>query len=291
MGTKILVTGGNGQLGSELRELAQEFPSFEMVFTDVAELDITNAGAVQKIMQAEKPAYLINCAAYTAVDKAEAEPEMARKLNALAPGILATESFKAGCRMIHISTDYVFDGTNHTPYTEDEPANPASVYGRTKQEGEQFCLGNNPRSIIIRTAWLYSAFGNNFVKTMIRLGQERDQLGVIFDQVGTPTYAQDLARAILQIVAKTASGEKEFVAGIYHFSNEGVCSWYDFARAVLEMYGIDCMVNPIHTIDYPTPAKRPHYSILDKSKIKTTFELQIPYWRNSLTKCIEKLKS
>ena len=230
--TKILITGANGQLGSEIRKSSVLFPDFSFVFTDLNELDITSPSAVAAMLAEEKPQWLINCAAYTAVDKAETEEETAWLINAVAPAILAEKSKAVGCRFVQISTDYVFDGKNHRPYIEDDEVCPTSIYGKTKLEGELISLTNNPETLVIRTSWLYSSFGNNFVKSMIKFGKERDQLSVIFDQIGTPTYAGDLAVAILEIIRKTESGESEFVPGTYHYSNEGVCSWYDFTIAI-----------------------------------------------------------
>ena len=287
---KILITGANGQLGSEIRKSSHLFPEMDFVFTDLNELDITNPDAVEAMLAEEKPRWVINCAAYTAVDKAESESETAKLINAFAPTILAEKSRAIGSRFVQVSTDYVFDGKNYLPYTEVDHVCPTSVYGKTKLEGEMFSLLNNPETIIVRTSWLYSSFGNNFVKSMIRLGNERDQLNVIFDQVGTPTYAGDLAMAILEIIGKTESGTCEFVPGTYHYSNEGVCSWYDFAIAIHQIYGINCQVGAIESKDYPSPVARPPYSVLNKSKIKSIFGIQIPYWRSSLEKCITEIK-
>lgn len=289
--TKILITGSNGQLGSEIRKSSNLFSDFDFVFTDLNELDITNPFAVEALLAEEKPQWLINCAAYTAVDKAETEEETAWLINAVAPAILAEKSKAAACRFVQISTDYVFDGKNYRPYLEDDEVCPTSVYGTTKLEGELISQTNNPETLVIRTSWLYSSFGNNFVKSMIKLGKERDHLNVIFDQIGTPTYAGDLATAILEIVHKTESGACEFVPGTYHYSNEGVCSWYDFALAIHQIYGINCQVDAIESKDYPSPVARPHYSVLNKSKIKGIFGIQIPYWRNSLEKCIQEIKN
>lgn len=288
--TKILITGANGQLGSEIRKSSVLFPDFSFVFTDLNELDITSPSAVAAMLAEEKPQWLINCAAYTAVDKAETEEETAWLINAVAPAILAEKSKAVGCRFVQISTDYVFDGKNHRPYIEDDEVCPTSIYGKTKLEGELISLTNNPETLVIRTSWLYSSFGNNFVKSMIKFGKERDQLSVIFDQIGTPTYAGDLAVAILEIIRKTESGESEFVPGTYHYSNEGVCSWYDFTIAIHQIYGIDCIVNSIESKDYPSVVARPPYSVLNKSKIKTIFGISVPYWRQSLEKCIIEIK-
>ena len=282
----ILITGANGQLGNEMRVLSVEHPEYTCFFTDVAELDICNEQAVSDFVKANNIHVIVNCAAYTAVDNAEDNVELCTKLNADAVGYLAKAAEANGAEFIQISTDYVFDGTAHIPYQETEPTCPNSVYGKTKLAGEQNALSLCSRSMVIRTAWLYSTFGNNFVKTMIRLGKERDSLGVIFDQVGTPTYARDLARAIFAAIRQGV------VPGVYHFSNEGVCSWYDFTKAIHRLAGITtCSVKPLHTSEYPTKAKRPHYSVLDKTKIKETYHIEIPYWMNSLQSCIAELEA
>lgn len=286
--TKILVTGANGQLGSEINKISGQFSRLEFCFTDVAELDITNPEKVAEFLSGFKPDFLVNCAAYTNVDKAETDVATATLLNATAVGILAEQSAKTGCKMIHVSTDYVFDGNGPRPYREDGRVDPQSAYGRTKLEGELLCQKLNPESLIIRTSWLYSAFGNNFVKTMVRLGNERSELGVIADQIGTPTNAADLASAILTIISSVKSGEKAFVAGIYHYSNEGVASWYDFTKAIFDIAEINCFVKPIATEDYPSPVQRPPYSVMNKSKIKLIFGLKIPHWRDSLTEYFQK---
>ncbi len=280
----ILITGCNGQLGNEMQLLEKLHPAHTYINTDVAELDITNRDAIETFVNEHQIDGIVNCAAYTAVDKAESNVELCQLLNAEAPAYLAKAIGRRGGWMIQISTDYVFDGTNHTPYTEDETTCPNSVYGRTKLEGEQNVQKYCEQSIIIRTAWLYSTFGNNFVKTMIRLGKEKPELGVIFDQIGTPTYARDLAVAIFTAI------EQGIVPGIYHFSNEGVISWYDFTKAIHRIAGITtCKVRPLHTSEYPTPANRPHYSVLDKSRIKRVYGLDIPYWEDSLAECIRQL--
>ena len=282
----ILITGANGQLGNEMRVLSAENPEYTYFFTDVAELDICNEQAVLDFVKANNIHVIVNCAAYTAVDNAEDNVELCTKLNADAVGYLAKAAEANGAEFIQISTDYVFDGTAHIPYQETEPTCPNSVYGKTKLAGEQNALSLCSRSMVIRTAWLYSTFGNNFVKTMIRLGKERDSLGVIFDQVGTPTYARDLARAIFAAIRQGV------VPGVYHFSNEGVCSWYDFTKAIHRLAGINtCSVKPLHTSEYPTKAKRPHYSVLDKTKIKETYHIEIPYWMDSLQSCIAELEA
>lgn len=280
----ILVTGCNGQLGSEMQLLEKENPQHTFFNTDVEELDITDQDTIEKFVAYNGIDGIVNCAAYTAVDKAEANEELCTRLNAEAPAYLAAAVGRRGGWMIQISTDYVFDGTKHTPYTEDDDTCPNSVYGKTKLVGELNVQKLCENSMIIRTAWLYSTFGNNFVKTMIRLGKEKPELGVIFDQIGTPTYARDLAVAIFAAV------NKGIVPGVYHFSNEGVISWYDFTKAIHRIAGINtCHVRPLHTAEYPTPAKRPHYSVLDKTKIKNTFGIEVPYWEESLRECIEKL--
>ena len=280
----ILITGCNGQLGNEMQLLEASHPQHTYFNTDVAELDITNQEAIEAFVNDNQIDGIVNCAAYTAVDKAEDNEELCTKLNAEAPAYLAAAIGKRRGWMIQISTDYVFDGTQHTPYTEEADTCPNSVYGKTKLVGElnvqKFCA----QSMIIRTAWLYSTFGNNFVKTMIRLGKEKPELGVIFDQIGTPTYARDLAVAIFAAI------EQGIVPGVYHFSNEGVISWYDFTKAIHRIAGITtCHVRPLHTSEYPTPAKRPHYSVLDKTKIKSVYGIEIPYWEESLQACIAKL--
>ena len=282
----ILITGANGQLGNEMRALSVEHPEYTYFFTDVEELNICNEQAVMDYVEDHQIHVVVNCAAYTAVDNAEDNVEFCTKLNADAVGYLAKAAEANRAEFIQISTDYVFDGTAHIPYQETEPTCPNSVYGRTKLEGEQNALLFCTRSMVIRTAWLYSTFGNNFVKTMIRLGKERDSLGVIFDQIGTPTYARDLARAIFAAISQGV------VPGVYHFSNEGVCSWYDFTKAIHRLAGITtCKVKPLHTEEYPTKAKRPHYSVLDKTKIKETYHIEIPYWMDSLQGCITELEA
>lgn len=281
----ILVTGANGQLGNEMQVLARENLQHTYFFTDVQELDICDEQAVYAYVSEHKIDIIVNCAAYTAVDKAEDNVELCDKLNNIAPGYLARAAQANGAAMIQVSTDYVFDGTAHIPYTEEEPTCPASVYGSTKLAGEQNVMDHCEKAMVIRTAWLYSIYGNNFVKTMIRLGQERDSLGVIFDQIGTPTYANDLAQAIFAAI------NKGVVRGIYHFSDEGVCSWYDFTIAIHRLAGIaSCKVKPLHTADYPAKAPRPHYSVLDKTKIKDTFGIEIRHWEESLKRCINQLR-
>jgi len=293
-GVAILVTGACGQLGNEMQLQAAAHPQYTWYFTDVVSadggavpvrpLDITDSAAVSAFVDDNAIDVIVNCAAYTAVDKAEADEVKALLLNATAPGYLAAAIEKRGGKLIQISTDYVYDGTAHTPYTEDCPTCPTSAYGRTKLAGEQAVQAANPTAMIIRTAWLYSTFGNNFVKTMLRLGGEKEQLGVIFDQIGTPTYARDLAVVIMTAICQGIR------PGIYHFSNEGVISWYDFTKAIHRIAGITtCHVRPLHTAEYPTPAARPHYSVLDKTKIKQTYGIEVPYWEDSLRECISRL--
>lgn len=280
----VLVTGCNGQLGSELRQLTGKGCTANFIFADIDTLDITDAEAVKKFIEEKSIDVVVNCAAFTAVDKAESNEEACMKINAEAPGYLAEAVAARGGSMIHVSTDYVFDGHGCIPYKEDDATCPATVYGRTKLLGEKNVLEKCASSVIIRTAWLYSSFGNNFVKTMIRLGRERKELGVVFDQIGTPTYARDLAGAILAIL------DKGIVPGIYHYSNEGVISWYDFAKSIHRLAGIEGVdVKPLHTYEYPAPAKRPYYSVLDKTKIKQTYSIEIPYWMDSLKECIDVL--
>ena len=280
----ILITGANGQLGNEMRVLSAEHPVHTYFFTDVEELDICNAEGVKTFVKDNHIDIIVNCAAYTAVDKAEDNAEFCDKLNHMAPGYLAEAAEAYGAGLIQISTDYVFDGTAHIPYTEDAPTCPNSVYGRTKLSGEQEVMSRCTRAMIIRTAWLYSTFGNNFVKAMLRLGRERESLGVVFDQIGTPTYAADLAQAIFAAI------EQGIKPGVYHFSNEGVCSWYDFTLAIHRLAGITtCKVSPLHTDEYPAKAPRPHYSVLDKTKIKQTYNIEIPHWEKSLETCVKQL--
>ncbi|AJI56351.1 dTDP-4-dehydrorhamnose reductase [Francisella philomiragia] len=288
---KILVTGSNGQLGSELKELVSnsklEIQNYTFIFADSKLLDITDHQAVKKFIVDNDIKVVINCAAYTAVDKAETDIEMADKINHLAVANIAIVAKEHGIKLVHISTDYVFDGHSYRPYLEDDQTNPQGVYGSTKLAGEQAILDINPKnSIIIRTSWVYSYYGNNFVKTMLRLGRERDSLGVIYDQVGTPTYAKDLAKAILDIVPRIQNSKLE----IYNYSNEGVTSWYDFAKEIMSIAKLNCQINPIETVDYPTPAKRPHYSVLNKTKIKEDFNIEIPYWKDSIYRCLRKLE-
>lgn len=280
---KILVTGSNGQLGNEIRELAGRYSHYQFIFTDINELDISNADSVHRFIIFHNPDVIINCAAYTAVDKAETDQGVAYLINAKAPGNLAKEAAETGAFMVHISTDYVYDGRNYQPYSETDKKNPLSVYAKSKSAGEEAVQEAGGKAIIIRTSWLYSSFGHNFIKTMMKYGTERDSLNVVFDQTGTPTYARDLAKTILAIIPQAMNLEN---IEIYHYSNEGVASWYDFALAIHEFAGIECKINPIATAEYPLPASRPFYSVLDKSKIRKKFKIEIPYWRDSLKDCI-----
>lgn len=287
---KILVTGAYGQLGNEIKVLSENYPDFQFIFTDVDSLNITNENQVRNLFEQEKPEMVVNCAAYTAVDKAETEMEAAQKVNTTAPALLAKYTRLHNCGFIHISTDYVFNGKSYLPYSEEDPVHPESVYGKTKLAGENFILSSESKAVIIRTSWLYSSFGSNFVKTMLRLGKERDLLKVVFDQVGTPTYAADLAKAVLSIASVFENEPDNFKTGVYHFSNEGVASWYDFAKSIFEISGLNCKVLPVLSDEFPTTAKRPAYSVLNKSKIKSTFNLEIPYWKESLEICLKKLQ-
>lgn len=281
----VLVTGKNGQLGNELNVLSKNYPDFEFVFTDVTELDITDTEKVSDFFDRYKPAICINAAAYTTVDKAETNKEIALKINADAVGNLAYNCNKANTRFIHISTDYVFDGTATTPYTEDHPVCPVNFYGESKLKGEEMALKKLPAAVVIRTSWVYSFYGNNFVKTMLRLMKERESISVINDQSGSPTYAADLAAAIIKIAVIS-----ENKGGVYHFSNDGIISWYDFAVAIRDIAGLHCAIKPIDTSGYPTPARRPAYSVMNKEKITSTFGIELKNWRESLQKCIALLQ-
>ena len=284
----ILITGAGGQLGREFQALSERYPGFSFIFANQQLLDVTDESAVSRFFEQQVLHCCINCAAYTAVDQAEREPEAARQANTDAPRWLAQASAQQGIPLIHYSTDYVYHSAQNTPFKEEAPTSPRSVYARTKLAGEQAAMEANPLAMIIRTSWVYSRFGHNFVNTMLRLGRERDSLRVVFDQIGTPTYARGLAAATLDILVKAQAGEVpvQALGGIYHYSDEGVCSWYDFALAIFELAGIGCAVQPIETKDYPTPAPRPPFSVLNKAKIKTAFGLEILHWRQRLAEML-----
>ena len=285
----ILITGAKGQLGNELRELSKQYYGYDFIFTDIDTLDITNSASVTEFISNLRPEWIVNCAAYNLVDKAESEPEAALLINGTAVKNLAEAISGTDCRFIHVSTDYVYDGNASVPYDESTVTNPQSAYGRSKLAGEKYAL-LHPASMIIRTAWLYSSHGNNFVKTMLRFGAEKESLGVVFDQTGTPTYAADLAAAIMSIISGVIRNQFAFKAGIYNYSNEGVCSWYDFAAEIMEEAGLKCHISPILSKDYKQAAKRPSYSVMDKNKIKENYNLVIPHWRTSLVKCLKIIK-
>ena len=281
-----LITGARGQLGNELKMASKKYFGNDFIFTDVDTLDITDGDKLNDFIKKHKPNWIINCAAYNFVDKAEEEYEKAVMINGLAVKNIVSVIRDTSCRLIHISSDYVFDGKSTVPYRESDPVNPLSAYGKSKLEGEKYAMVH-PYSMVIRTSWLYSSFGNNFVRTILRLASEKDSLQVVNDQVGSPTYAADLAHSILNIVAGINSNQIAFNAGIYNYSNEGSCSWYEFAVAILEEAGINTPVNPVKTAEFPTLAKRPHYSVLSKVKITENYRLAIPHWRTSLAKCIK----
>lgn len=287
----LLITGANGQLGQELKQLEQAYPWFRFITTDKSELDISQPAAIDAFFKKNQLDACINCAAYTAVDKAESEQEMAALVNVKATEWLAIACSEYDIPLIHFSTDYVYHSDHNRPFVETDATSPKSVYARTKLQGSLAALAANPKTIVIRTSWVYSSFGHNFVKTMLRLGEERDTLNIVYDQVGTPTYARDIASACLHIVQHLFEKPVEqSLYGIYHFSNEGVNSWYDFALAIFELTGIDCQVSPILSSQYPMAAARPAYSVLDKQKIKSTFGLEIPHWRASLKACLQALQ-
>ena len=288
---RVLITGANGQLGSEIRELAVNYSKLDLFFRNSHELDICSFEALQNFIIDHKINVVINCAAYTAVDKAEEDAEIAERVNSMGVSNLVNALAKVNGKLIHISTDYVFDGDHDIPYKESDPVSPIGVYGKTKRAGELAVINSNIDAIVIRTSWLYSSYGNNFVKTILRLGNEKKSINVIVDQRGTPTYAKDLAKTCLDILCGESSANINNNGKIYHFSNEGVTSWYDFAISIIELGGEKCKVKPIQTKDYPTLAKRPQYSVLNKSKIKTAFKIKIPHWIDSLEDCIKKIKS
>lgn len=289
--THVLVTGGSGQLGQSIRRLVEHNPDYRFFFPSRDRLDIANLKSINDYFDKQKFDVIVNCAGYTAVDQAESEPELAEQLNHLAVEKLAVIAKKQQAKLIHLSTDYVFSGTSCKPYVEDNNPQPRSVYGFTKLKGEQVVqsiMQND--AVIIRSSWIYSEYGNNFVKTMLKLAKEQDELNVISDQIGTPTYADDLARTIMIILQSDMFNRLKFKSCLYHYSNEGVCSWYDFAKIIFKLASIDCRVNPIESIYYPASAKRPHYSVLNKAKIKQNFNLVIPYWTDSLQQCLKSLQ-
>lgn len=281
----ILITGSHGQLGNEMQQAAKSFPAFNYLYTDIEDLDICDKDALNAFVKANHVNIIINCAAYTNVDKAEDDVELCYKINRDAVRNIGEVATENKLKVVHVSTDYVFDGTNYLPYTENQQVCPATVYGKSKLAGELALLESCDQAVIIRTAWLYSSFGNNFVKTMMRLGTERDSINVVFDQIGSPTYAADLADTILKLV-----NHESFIPDIYHFSDEGVCSWYDFTKSIHRIAGITCDVRPIETKDYPARTPRPHYSVLNKAKIKSIYGITIPHWEESLVRCIDILK-
>jgi len=285
----ILVTGSNGQLGNELKEAAKNYYGYQFIFTDIDTLDITDKDQTETFIRNADPGWIINCAAYNLVDKAEKEQDKAILINSSAVSNIAEAIRESECKLIHISSDYIFDGNSNVPYNEGSLPNPLSAYGKSKLEGEKAALMHYG-SMVIRTSWLYSFFGANFVKTILAKGKENDRLRVVFDQTGTPTYAADLASAIMIIISGVIRNKLAFHAGIYHYSNEGVCSWYDLATEVVKEAGLDCNIIPVLSKDYQSTAKRPAYSVLDKTKIKETYNLEIPHWRTSLKRCIKMLK-
>jgi dTDP-4-dehydrorhamnose reductase len=291
MNSKILVTGANGQLGNEIRRICRNFPGLEFIFTDVDMLDITNPDAVSVFMEASKPAIVVNCAAYTNVDGAEENVKNVRKINSLAPQVLAAACAMQDAFLIHISTDYVFDGESTNPYTEEDETNPISVYGNSKLEGEEKIKTVFDNYLIIRTSWMYSEFGHNFVRSIIALAKERESLTIVNDQIGSPTYARDLANCIIDIIIKSILNPKAYLPGIYHYANQGTCTWYDFAQEILNITGIKgCKLIPVSTDQYPAVAKRPKYSVLDTSKVRESFGIGIPNWRDSLRECLSSMR-
>ncbi|HNW51717.1 MAG TPA: dTDP-4-dehydrorhamnose reductase [Prolixibacteraceae bacterium] len=292
MNSKILVTGANGQLGNEIRRICRNFPGLEFIFTDVDMLDITNPDAVSVFMEASRPAIVVNCAAYTNVDGAEENVKNVRKINALAPQVLAAACAMQDAFLIHISTDYVFDGESAEPYTEEDITNPISVYGSSKLEGEEKIRTVFDNYLIIRTSWMYSEYGHNFVRSILSLARERETLNVVNDQFGSPTYARDLANCIIDIIIKSILNPKAYLPGIYHYANQGSCSWYEFAQEILNIAGIKtCKLIPVTTEQYPAVAKRPQYSVLDTTKVRTSFGIGIPNWRDSLRECLSTILS
>lgn len=286
----ILITGAKGQLGREIQKQSHLVKDASFLFMDIEDLDLTDEKQVKDIISGIKPSYLVNCAAYTAVDRAEEDEARAFAVNASAvQNITMAAGNVPDMKFIHVSTDFVFEGKRKTPYTEDSKTGALSVYGKSKQQGEEYAL-SYPPSVIIRTSWLYSQFGGNFVKTIMRLSAERDEINVVSDQLGTPTWAADLASAIISIIQSGITDKNSFIPGIYHYSNEGYCSWYDFAREIKRIGGLDIKINPVSTAEYPLPAKRPAYSVLSLDKIKKTYDISIPSWQESLEECIKRIK-
>jgi dTDP-4-dehydrorhamnose reductase len=284
----ILITGANGQLGNELKVVSKNFYGYDFIFTDIDTLDLTNPSRVSDFVEKSQPDWIINCAAYNHVDKAESEPEMAMTINALAVKNITDAILDSECRFIHISSDYVYDGKSNIPYSEDSQTDPGSAYGRSKLSGEKFAL-RHPGTMVIRTSWLYSSFGHNFVKTILRHAGEKPSLRVVFDQTGSPTYAADLAGAIMFIISGVIRNHFALTAGIYNYSNEGVCTWYDFATEIIHEAAMECRIDPVLTKDYRQEATRPAYSVMDKNKIKENYGLSIPHWRFSLKQCMKLL--
>ena len=286
--TTILVTGSSGQLGSEIRDISSRYGGYSFIFTDINELDITDSESVSSFISATTPAWIINCAGYTGVDKAEAEEELALLVNGRGVSNIVSAIQGTQCRLIHISTDYVFDGNSPVPYTEECITSPASAYGRSKLAGENAAL-SWPFSMVIRTSWLYSAYGHNFVKTILRKAGSAQNIDVVFDQTGSPTYAADLASAIMEIISGTIKNSHNFAPGIFNFSGEGHCSWYDLAVEIIRAAGSSCHVTPVKSSAYPSDVRRPSFSVLDNSKIRETYNVAIPHWRESLLNCISKI--
>ena len=287
---RLLVIGMQGQLARSIGKIASHYPQLQISFSDRAELDLLDADSIQHYFDHYHYDIILNTAAYTAVDQAERDVEQAERINHQAVAALAEIAKQQQSRLIHVSTDYVFDGEQNTPYLESDPPHPVSVYGSSKLSGEQALQAVAPNGCIVRTSWLYSEFGHNFIKTMLRLGGEREQLDVVHDQVGSPTYATDLAHALLSIASTASNHHSSTEVPVYHFANQGVCSWYDFTNAIFELAAVDCGVNPITSEQYPTPVKRPHYSVLSTEKIKQQFQLSIPYWRDALKRCLQEIE-
>jgi dTDP-4-dehydrorhamnose reductase len=286
--SNILITGANGQLGNEIKFLSFQYKNFNFIYTDVEELDISSYSKVERYFFNTQIDLIINCAAYTAVDKAEKEIDKAKRINSIGPLNLRLIAQKNKIPLIHISTDYVFDGRNYRPYKENDLTNPKTIYGKTKLEGEKNVL-DYEKSIVIRTSWLYSTFGQNFVKTILKIAKENDTIRVVFDQIGSPTYAANLAETIVKISQEILSQNKNIIYGLYHYSNEGVCSWYDFAKEIIDYKKIECHIDAVKSEEFPRPAERPFYSVLDKSKIKQNFKISVPHWKDSLKQCLEKI--